>query len=434
MKVRFEITNMCQLRCPSCTEGRRGFAHPKKFEYIDVATYETIITKLADYDDKLEIFLFESNEPCLHPNLDEILDVMDRYGIPCIISSNLNVRQSWKHILSHSCLRRFIISTSGYNKDIYERGHRGGNVDLLLENISEIASINKEERCPIWIRFHQYNDNIEDARIYEKLCDTYGFTFNPVVGYLSVSPSELTALVNNDASASLLKEVSHVATRVLHEDLSLLKPVEGLESAPCSVDLSRGFSIDCKGNMHMACCIMPPPELTIFGNILNFDLSTLQNVKFLPSICGDCKKAGYHYTYPIFYTFIAEAFSHSDTLKPMPVISKIFDFFASRERPELLGEGPVYLYGFDGHDMIRAVLSYRSVEIEGVFDDNPRFHGKDISGLEVSSPWEEGGSRLKDSCVVICFNRPIETMRKLKERLYMAGAQKAFTLHDVFGL
>src|SRR5690606_35478011 len=79
-KVYIEVTNVCSLKCEFCPETNR------KPKFIDIDEFTFILDKIKDYTDY--IYLHIKGEPLFHPNLDEILDVANNYGIKVNLTTN----------------------------------------------------------------------------------------------------------------------------------------------------------------------------------------------------------------------------------------------------------------------------------------------------------------------------------------------------------
>src|SRR5689334_21959142 len=85
-----DVTGACNLRCPSCPQGSirnyrlsHGFMEPKLLEQI--------IRKAQSECTVAGISLFSWAEPLLHPGISELIRVVRTTGLPCHMSSNLNL-------------------------------------------------------------------------------------------------------------------------------------------------------------------------------------------------------------------------------------------------------------------------------------------------------------------------------------------------------
>ncbi|MGN1213009.1 MAG: radical SAM protein, partial [Christensenellales bacterium] len=79
-RVYVEITNICNLNCSFCPKNSRDktFMTTKQFEYV-----ATQISPLTD-----NICLHLMGEPLLHPNLDDILKIAEKYNLNVNLTTN----------------------------------------------------------------------------------------------------------------------------------------------------------------------------------------------------------------------------------------------------------------------------------------------------------------------------------------------------------
>ena len=79
-KIYIEITNKCNLNCTFCSEVKR------KKEKITLENFEEIIKKINNYTDY--IYLHVKGEPLLHPEIDKILDIAEKYNLKVNLTKN----------------------------------------------------------------------------------------------------------------------------------------------------------------------------------------------------------------------------------------------------------------------------------------------------------------------------------------------------------
>jgi len=79
-KIYIEITNICNLKCKFCPETSR------KKEFMTIENFEEIIKKVHKYTNL--ICLHVKGEPLLHPNLEVILRILEKYNMKANITTN----------------------------------------------------------------------------------------------------------------------------------------------------------------------------------------------------------------------------------------------------------------------------------------------------------------------------------------------------------
>lgn len=166
-----EINSACNLRCPTCTKGNQlGYQHESGF--MPLLLMEQILDKIAKENPNAIVFTYGNSEPFLHPQLPECIRAIKLRGLHPELSTNLNVIKRLPDLL-FARPDFMIISLSGFTQDVYVKGHVGGNIERVKENMRTLAESNnalsEEKRVLISVNYHVYNDNeheIEPMREY----------------------------------------------------------------------------------------------------------------------------------------------------------------------------------------------------------------------------------------------------------------------------
>ena len=145
-KIYVEITNICNLNCSFCSKDNKA----KKF--LSVSEFETILNKINDYTDYL--YLHVKGEPLMHPDLDDILKLCNKYNKKVNITTN-GTLLSKRDILIKNKVRQVNISLHNM---AYE------NLLNVLNYSYELAKNN----IYVVYRFWVYND-LEKSTINEIL-------------------------------------------------------------------------------------------------------------------------------------------------------------------------------------------------------------------------------------------------------------------------
>jgi len=134
--VIFDIVGYCNARCPYCQSGiykkpGKTIIEPKLFEKAIDKLSTGIIARDAIFN------LFMWGEPFLHPELDEILTILNNYGYKYCFSTNASrVPAIDKNFVRN--LHSIIFSMSGFSQTSYNKIH-GLKFDLVLNNIKKIV-------------------------------------------------------------------------------------------------------------------------------------------------------------------------------------------------------------------------------------------------------------------------------------------------------
>jgi len=114
-KIYIEITNVCNLKCEFCPQTKR------KKQFIELNNFEEIIKKIHNYTNL--VYLHVKGEPLLHPNLEDILNILEKYNLKANITTNGTLLREKFEILKNSkSIRQINISIHSItkNKDIKE--------------------------------------------------------------------------------------------------------------------------------------------------------------------------------------------------------------------------------------------------------------------------------------------------------------------------
>ena len=112
-KIYIEITNICNLKCEFCPETKRTK------QYMEVEEFEKIIKKIYKYT-KL-VCLHVKGEPFLHRQLEQILEILEKYNLKVNITTNGTLIKNNIEVLKKSkALRQinFSIHSIKENKSI----------------------------------------------------------------------------------------------------------------------------------------------------------------------------------------------------------------------------------------------------------------------------------------------------------------------------
>lgn len=134
-----EPTSFCNLRCPACPTGLRLGLRPSVAIELDV--FRAIIDSIGPY--LFRLHMYNWGEPFLHRHLPELIQCAKDKGIEVIISSNLNIKLSDDYIeqFIQSGLDKLIVSLDGTTKETYEKYRRGGDFNLVCENMQRIQAV-----------------------------------------------------------------------------------------------------------------------------------------------------------------------------------------------------------------------------------------------------------------------------------------------------
>jgi organic radical activating enzyme len=144
-----DVANLCNLSCPYCPTGAR-----RKSGRTERLIDPLLVNRMLDELDKylISVNLYNWGEPLLHPQIAAMVRMIHNRRIFTKISTNLNTDK--KEVLADLCdagLDYLTVSFSGASQEVYEHYHRGGNLDVVWENIRYLTAYKKKNnlRRPI---------------------------------------------------------------------------------------------------------------------------------------------------------------------------------------------------------------------------------------------------------------------------------------------
>ena len=156
-RIYLEITNSCNLNCKFCT-------YDKGNNFLSYQQISNCIEQIKPHCNY--IYLHILGEPLLHPNFNEILDLLDSKDMYLQLVTNGTLLNKYPDILKHNCLRKLSISIHSIN-----------NLDIdnsYFEIINNL--INNNQNKNIELRFYN-KDTLDDKLIsyLNHLEDKYSF-------------------------------------------------------------------------------------------------------------------------------------------------------------------------------------------------------------------------------------------------------------------
>jgi len=175
LKLTFDPTNLCQLKCPLCPTGLR--IQDRSASQADLHIFEHLMQELGEY--VFFIDFFNWGEPLLNKNLGPMLQLAARNHIVSVISTNLSLPLSDErlHSLLTSGLSQIIVSIDGASQESYGTYRREGNFELAFENLRRLMAIKKQygltRPVVVW-RFYVFRFNEHEIERAKQLAAEIG--------------------------------------------------------------------------------------------------------------------------------------------------------------------------------------------------------------------------------------------------------------------
>lgn len=285
-KIFFEISGICQAKCPYCCTGNRSLKpHPSRF--IPTHEFSIAIERLFElglivYKQKID--LYNWGEPFLHPYLTDILHILVDHGLTYRLSTNAaKYIKLPSHLIDN--LTELTISIPGFSQKSYDRVH-GFNFFQILENIKRFSNDLGNNKIRITYLVHQFNIH-EIAEAYKyfqgkkiKVTDTVAYMndYNMARDYLSGT------LSNRQLNRNC-------------RDLLLYYVDELIDSMPKDYECPQFsfLTIDEYCNVLTCCAVTKDNKYYTLGSIFSLSSDEIKQNKQRQPVCNECQKLGIHY-------------------------------------------------------------------------------------------------------------------------------------------
>jgi MoaA/NifB/PqqE/SkfB family radical SAM enzyme len=137
VKLTFDPTNVCQLRCPLCPTGLRIQDRPQGRAQLEML--QRLLDEVGDY--VFFIDFFNWGEPLLNPEVESFIRLASSRKIVSSLSTNLCLPLTDERIrrIIESGLGELIVSLDGASNATYTTYRRQGRFELVYENLRRIV-------------------------------------------------------------------------------------------------------------------------------------------------------------------------------------------------------------------------------------------------------------------------------------------------------
>jgi len=285
-----EIVGSCNLRCPSCPNNMpisiennnpKGIMSPELFKRIlEKSTSEIYVTDLG---------LYNWGEPLLHNKLMDIIDIANSFGLPPVLSSNLNVAIDYDALIAAKP-SKIHVSLSGFTQDIYSVAHRGGDIELVKKNMEKLSLANEKygKHTILTVLYHLYSYNLNDAVQMKMFASDLGFEFIPYWAGWGSLETKLQYLKNTSSIAA--DDFRFAFSRMPFTFEEALRAIESNENYRCNYQ-ENYIVVGVTGNVQLCCMVFDSTKYSI-GNILTNNILDMHSKILKHDLCEYCKSKG----------------------------------------------------------------------------------------------------------------------------------------------
>lgn len=182
----FEVTNICNLKCPFCLTGK-GISGDRAVRHVTFEEAKKIIDEVGDYVYLLQLYTW--GEPLLNKDIYKIIAYAKSKRIFVMISTNATVmNEKNNQKLIDSGIDYVMVAVDGGSPETYSKYRVGGNYNQVLKNISNLLDLKKKTgstRPFVEWQFIVFRHNEHEVDKTEKLAYDIGINkFTPLPAYV----------------------------------------------------------------------------------------------------------------------------------------------------------------------------------------------------------------------------------------------------------
>lgn len=137
----FEVTNVCNLKCPFCLTGK-GVSGGRAVRHVSFDEARKIIDQVGDYIYLVQLYTW--GEPLLNKDIWRIIEYAKSKNIYVMLSTNATLMHTANNKrLLDSGIDYLMVAIDGASKETYEKYRIGSNFDLVYANVKELISMKK---------------------------------------------------------------------------------------------------------------------------------------------------------------------------------------------------------------------------------------------------------------------------------------------------
>ncbi len=226
-------------------------------------------------------------EPLVHPEMVQLAAAFARVGFKNqFLSSSLSAKFDTEAFIL-SDITHLDISISGMTAEVYNKGHKHGNWDLIKSNMESIAEARRQHpgRLQVDVRWHRYKYNecqLEKARAW---CEELGFSFKPYFAHLG----GVDALHDYEHGTLPADKAQFVKDNVF---LEFINEVIDQHKSETSCPMFKNLIIHPDGKLLHCCALMASHQDGT--DFLTSDADSISAFKNKPNkYCGECLSKGW---------------------------------------------------------------------------------------------------------------------------------------------
>ncbi|MCS7297645.1 MAG: radical SAM/SPASM domain-containing protein [Bacteroidia bacterium] len=184
-----EPTTACNLRCPHCISGLRGFTRP--MGRLDPLLLEALLEEVHPY--LWGVLFYFQGEPLLHPEIGRLILLVSRYNLLSSLSTNGHfLSEEHCYELITAGLTHLRVSLDGMTPESYQRYRRGGNLEVVQEGVKRLLLMRRRMRSRfplVELQFIAFRHNIHEISAFRTWAKAVGVDYFRIKTAQLLSPT-----------------------------------------------------------------------------------------------------------------------------------------------------------------------------------------------------------------------------------------------------
>lgn len=286
-----DVTGTCNLRCPSCPVGnfKEKLNEQRVKGFMPLDYFYRVIEKIKKEcpTPPPSIHLYNWGESLIHPQIENILKHLHDENISFTLSSNLNVKKDLSFLID-SQPDYIRVSVSGFYQEMYKKYHKGGNIELVKNNLIQLRKIMDEKKINVFVYIFYliYKDNCDEniLKMYE-FCQELNFGFFTGLAYLMPLENMIYAMQDENLLSAADKEILNSLCFTPKECFEFSQNVD--IGKTCEL-LEHQVVINFDGSVPLCCAVYEPQFCRVVDDFLQYDLAQIQQRRRAQPLCRLC--------------------------------------------------------------------------------------------------------------------------------------------------
>ncbi|MBK8970217.1 MAG: radical SAM protein [Hahellaceae bacterium] len=182
----FEVTNVCNLKCPFCLTGK-GISGGRSVRHMGFEEAKSIIDQVGDYIYLMQLYTW--GEPLLNKDIYDIIQYAKDKNIYVMVSTNATMlNEANCERLVDSGIDYVMTAVDGLSSETYKKYRVGGDYQKVINNVQNLLMVKKRKHSSApfveW-QFIVFKHNEHEVKDAERFAYEIGINkFTPLPAYV----------------------------------------------------------------------------------------------------------------------------------------------------------------------------------------------------------------------------------------------------------